>query len=78
MRNGNGATQQPPAPPEPQREITAEDVHRQQRANLALRALDLEAENVLLQQEVERLRARLAELEMVADRGMTIDARPNA
>lgn len=73
----NGAMQQPP-PAEPQREITAEDVHRQQRANLALRALDLEAENVLLQQEVERLKARLAELEMISDRGPMLDARPNA
>lgn len=53
---------------EPQRPITAEDIQRQQRASLALRALDLETENVLLQQEVAQLKARIEDLEGVTAR----------
>lgn len=49
--------------PQPETPTTAEDIHRQQRAFLALRALDLEAENILLHQEVQRLKARIEELE---------------
>lgn len=58
----NGAEQQMPQQQLSQ-EFTAEDVHRQQRANLALRALDLEVENVLLQQENQKLKVRIEELE---------------
>jgi hypothetical protein len=41
--------------------LTAESIHRQQRDNLMIRALDLECENVLLKQEVQRLTALLGE-----------------
>ena len=58
----NGAAQGPMAQQE-QREITKEDVQNQQRANLALRSLDLEAENIMLQQENQKLKARIGELE---------------
>lgn len=66
----NGAAHPPPQPtlPPPQPEpVTADDIQRQQRAHLALRALDLEVENVLLQQEVQRLTARVAELQAFAE-----------
>lgn len=59
---GNGASQQAQPEQQEQRDITTEDIHRQQRANLALRALDLEAENVMLQQENQKLKAEIEEL----------------
>jgi cell division protein FtsB len=59
----NGAAQERPMQQPEQRDITKEDVQNQQRANLALRSLDLEAENVLLQQENAKLKARIEELE---------------
>jgi lipid II:glycine glycyltransferase (peptidoglycan interpeptide bridge formation enzyme) len=53
----------PQGEPEPeQRPVTANDIYRNQRANLALRALDLEAEVVLLQQEKARLEQENAQL----------------
>jgi hypothetical protein len=53
----------PQGEPQPeQRPVTADDIYRNQRANLALRALDLEAEVVLLQQEKARLEQENAEL----------------
>jgi len=82
MTNGNGGMQQPQMAqqPEQQRDITTEDIQRQQRANLALRALDLEAENVILQQEVAKLKARIAELEAppVRRQGHPIPAQSDA
>jgi hypothetical protein len=79
MTNGNGGMQQPQQPEE-QREITTEEIHRQQRANLALRSLDLEAENVMLQQEVAKLKARIAELEIppVRRQGHPVPAQSDA
>lgn len=66
-----GPPQQAPEP----RSITAEDVFRNQRANLALRALDLEVELVLLQEDHKRLiaensalKTRVEELETAAAR----------
>lgn len=59
----NGAAQERQMQQPEQREITKEDVQNQQRANLALRSLDLEAENVMLQQENAKLKARIEELE---------------
>jgi len=59
----NGASQGQMAQQPEQRDITKEDIQTQQRANLAIRALDLEAENVLLQQENQKLKARIEELE---------------
>jgi hypothetical protein len=53
---------QPQPQQEPPRPITPEDIWRNQRANLSLRALDLEAEVILLQQENQRLQQRVAEL----------------
>lgn len=64
----NGAAHPPPQPIEPPPQpVTADEIQRQQRAHLALRALDLEVENVLLQQEVQRLTARVAELQAFAE-----------
>ena len=54
----NGATE------DTRPQLTSDDIHRQQRANLALRTLDLEAENIILQQEVRQLKARIEELEL--------------
>jgi hypothetical protein len=66
----NGQQPQPAPQPMPQqqeqRDITKEDIHSQQRAHLALRSLDLEAENVMLQQENGKLKQRIEELEGVA------------
>lgn len=62
MLNGSHEPQPEPQPEQPQR-FTTEEIHRQQRANLALRALDLEAENIMLQQEIQRLNTRVTELE---------------
>jgi len=56
----NGATE------DTRPQLTSDDIHRQQRANLALRTLDLEAENIMLQQEVRQLKAKIEELESAA------------
>lgn len=72
----NGAVHEQPSLPAPQA-VTVEEVHRQQRAHLAMRALDLEAENFLLQQEVQRLIARVEELTIGIERkpGINVAAR---
>jgi hypothetical protein len=64
--------EQPPRPQE-QRPVTAQDIHLQQRAGLALRGLDLEVELILKQEENRRLsdelaqaRSRIEELETKA------------
>lgn len=76
----NGASHEPPVPPQPSEQppVTADDIQRQQRGYLALRSLDLEVENVLLQQEVQRLKARIAELEITtAGKKPTIELHPD-
>jgi hypothetical protein len=59
--NGQGPV---PQQEQEQRPVTAEDIQRQQRAYLSLRALDLEAENILLQQEIQKLKAEIEELKV--------------
>lgn len=62
MRSNGEIAQETALPSPASSTVTADDIHRQQRANLALRALDLEAENYLLQQEVQLLKKQIEEL----------------